>query len=436
MAGITASAPLDMERLIIESRAFTSGTIVERTGTNFTVEYVVSGVTHRLRLSGSFGYADGVPGPTSGWVSAIRYDRNGVESLLATGDLVPLPQLIEISGFINAKDIDGLFSRALNGNDVVTGSTAADVLIGLDGRDQIKGGAGNDRLEGGGGDDKLTGEAGIDTLNGGTENDTLDGGIGNDKLDGGTGNDYLYGGAGTDSMKGGAGDDTYNVDKWTTSATTARDTVVEAAGAGTDTVWSSVSYVLPTNVENLVLSEQPSGATRGNKGTGNASANVMQGNSLGNVLIGLGGKDNLLGFNGNDDLQGGAGDDFLYGGAGNDTLRGGTSAADRGKDGFVFNTPAHSTINHDKIVDFNPVDDTVHLWASAFSGVATGVSEAAFRTGAKALDPSDRIIYDKATGNLYYDADGNGSGAQQLIATIWNGTSHPTLNVTDFSVFT
>ena len=56
----------------------------------------------------------------------------------------------------------------------------------------------------------------------------------------------LNGGAGNDTMTGGAGNDTYVVDA-------AGDVVTEAAGEGTDTVQSSISYTLGANVENLTL---------------------------------------------------------------------------------------------------------------------------------------------------------------------------------------
>ena len=48
-----------------------------------------------------------------------------------------------------------------------------------------------------------------------------------------------------------------------------------------------------------------------------------------------------------------------------------------------------------------------------------------------AQDADDRILYDAATGNLYFDADGNGAGAAVLFATL---NSHPVINAGDFTV--
>jgi len=105
------------------------------------------------------------------------------------------------------------------------------------------------------------------------------------------------------AMVGGAGNNTFNVDS-------AADTVTEAAGQGTDTIISTVSYTLPNNVENLTV-----------MGYLNAK---LAGNDLNNVLTGNAG-DNVfnahfsspqpgyLGLNiGLDTLIGGAGDDLYY----------------------------------------------------------------------------------------------------------------------------
>ena len=46
------------------------------------------------------------------------------------------------------------------------------------------------------------------------------------------------------------------------------------------------------------------------------------------------------------------------------------------------------------------------------------LKKAMFWTGKAAHDASDRIIYDKASGALYYDADGTGRSAQVKIATL------------------
>jgi len=148
------------------------------------------------------------------------------------------------------------------------------------------------------GDRIVTGTGGNDVLSGGTGNDQLFGLAGNDTLNGLAGSDLLDGGTGADTMRGGLGNDTYVVDN-------SGDVVTENANEGTDTVQSSLTYTLGTNIENLSLA----GATAIN-GTGNA---------LDNVLIGNSGNNTLTGGAGNDRLDGGAGNDTMGGGTGNDT---------------------------------------------------------------------------------------------------------------------
>ena len=101
-------------------------------------------------------------------------------------------------------------------------------------------------------------------------------------------------------MAGGLGNDTYIVDN-------ASDVVTEAAGQGTDTVSTSVSYALAAGSEVETLS-----------GTG-ALGLTLTGNEFNNIVIGTGANDTLFGGIGNDTLNGGAGADAMTGGAGNDT---------------------------------------------------------------------------------------------------------------------
>lgn len=131
------------------------------------------------------------------------------------------------------------------------------------------------------------------------------------------------------------------------------------------------------------------------------------------VIHGERGNDRLYGLSGDDDLFGGAGRDILSGGRGSDYLSGGSGsdklAGGSGWDYFVFNTRP-SPGNIDRITDFNPLVDTIMLDSRAFSraGRDGWLSAAAFTTGSGARDSSDRIIYNKNTGALLYDADGVG----------------------------
>ncbi len=79
----------------------------------------------------------------------------------------------------------------------------------------------------------------------------------------------------------------------------------------------------------------------------------------------------------------------------------------------------------DKILDYAVKDDTIQLDNAIFKKLGSGtesspkkLSSKYFVTGTKAKDKNDYIVYDKAKGALYYDADGSGSGKAVLIATL------------------
>jgi serralysin len=215
------------------------------------------------------------------------------------------------------------------GANVLSGGLGRDVIIGGGGNDIINGGSGvPNELYGGTGDDtyiveertdsiiELAGE-GIDTvlsalfqinLSANVENLTYTGtgtftGVGNalgntirggtqrDVLLGGGGNDILIGGTGAaNELYGGDGDDYYILQ--------VADTVIEAVGAGNDTVDVRIlNYTLGANIENLIFG-----------GVGNFTGT---GNSLNNLIMGGAGDDVLRGGGGNDQIQGGLGHDRL-----------------------------------------------------------------------------------------------------------------------------
>jgi Ca2+-binding RTX toxin-like protein len=151
--------------------------------------------------------------------------------------------------------------------------------------------------------------------------------------------------------------------------------------------------------------------------TGTAGADSLTGSAGNDTILGLAGNDVLVGLGGNDKLDGGSGNDKLYGKEGADILTGGS-----GRDIFVFDTAIASGV--DTITDFSSRDDTIYLENAVFTGLATGrLASSAFHVGAAAHDASDRIIYDKASGALYFDADGTGAIAAELFAQITPGSA-------------
>ncbi|PVE23720.1 matrixin [Microvirga sp. KLBC 81] len=142
---------------------------------------------------------------------------------------------------------------------------------------------------------------------------------------------------------------------------------------------------------------------------GGSGSDIIIGNMIANVLKGRGGPDRLSGLEGND---------TLVGGAGMDTLLGGT-----GRDVFLFNTRPSRTTNLERLGDFSAVDDTIFLENAVFTklGMPGRLPTSAFWAGPKAHDLSDRIIYNKVSGTLYYDADGTGQAPQVLIGWLPKG---------------
>jgi serralysin len=220
-----------------------------------------------------------------------------------------------------------------------------------------------------------------------------------------TGNElsnYVTGNAGANTLDGGAGgidqlwgrggDDSYIVDS--------NDVVIEYAGQGHDIVYARASHTLSAGVEVEVLGTVDNNATTAINLTGNELANYVTGNAGANTI------------------DGGAGSDYLQGRGGADT--------------FAFTT-ALGPNNVDQIADFVSGTDRIALDDAVFAGMGGpgGLTTTAFFAGAAAHDSDDRIIYNQATGQLFYDADGNGAGAAVLFGLV---AGLPNLTAADFTV--
>ncbi|WP_292556451.1 calcium-binding protein [Methylobacter sp.] len=203
----------------------------------------------------------------------------------------------------NVENLTLTGTSAINGtgntlDNVIVGNTAANVLNGGLGADTMSGGAGNDTYIVDNSDDVVveSTNAGIDTVQASTtyalsdnvENLTLTG-IAN--IDG-TGNaldNVITANSGVNVLAGLGGNDAYYVGNTS-------DIVLENVDEGNDRVFSTATYMLSNNVENLTLT-----GTSSINGTGNALDNIITGNSGANIL------------------DGGAGADTMAGGAGDDT---------------------------------------------------------------------------------------------------------------------
>ncbi len=253
-----------------------------------------------------------------------------------------------INGDQNPDNVNDTLTGDLDGTpdgDIINGLKGDDTLFGLDANDELNGGIGNDSLVGGDGADVLFGNEDADTLLGGAGSDRLNGGDGVDNMTGGADNDVYF----VDATLG-------QPDPITGEATQVVDQVTESANEGIDTVQSSATYTLTTNVENLILI--------GDliiDGTGNGIGNNITGSSAVNTLSGLGGNDILEGGGGDDTLLGGDGNDDLDGGQGIDNLVGGL-----GDDLYIIDDRNNDGIADDIIVEAagGGVDDTVNTFIS------------------------------------------------------------------------
>jgi len=290
----------------------------------------------------------------------------------------------------------GFGTDTLRNIEHLIGSAYNDVFIGTSGNNHFNGGAGYDAVSYANATGGVTVNLTLSTAqNTGFGTDTL---LNIEHLIGSAYDDTFTGTAGTNYLNGGAGFDTVRyVNLGGVTVNLGLTTAQNTGGGGVDTL---------RNIEALI------------------------GTNYNDTLIGDTGNNRLDGYAGNDTINGNAGDDLIRGGGGNDTLTGGS-----GLDIFRFDVAPNASTNLDTLTDFNATDDTIQLENAVFTLLtSTGTLAAGnFSNTGTAADADDYIVYNPATGALYYDADGNGAGAAVQFALLGT-TVHPTITAADFVV--
>ncbi|MGX7895559.1 M10 family metallopeptidase [Tsuneonella sp. HG222] len=299
------------------------------------------------------------------------------------------------------------------------GGGGADLIIGNSANNRLTGNGGNDALFGGTGADTLIGGAGIDTAS--YENDeggvfvnlSLGRGYGNasfgdtyDSIENVIGtayNDFVIGDPGVNRLDGAGGDDTI-------IGAVGADVII--GGSGFD--WASYEDNSGVVFINLTLAKGYNNAAEGDTYEG---VEHLVGGLMDDFFIGNDGANRLNGAMGADTLLGAGGADvFMF------TYAPGATS--------IWGNP-----NVDLILDFATGVDRIELSAAAFPGLPVGTLAAgAFWAGTAAHDGDDRILYDAASGKLFFDPDGTGGQAALLFAVLGE-TSHPAaIAASDFVV--
>ncbi|MFM7272245.1 MAG: calcium-binding protein, partial [Gammaproteobacteria bacterium] len=195
-------------------------------------------------------------------------------------------------------------------------------------------------------------------------------------------------------------------------------------GARIETIESGENFTLPSRLRDADLKLTGSAV----EGGGNDFENGILGNEGGNLLRGYAGRDTLAGGPGDDTLDGGAGNDRLFSG--------------QGADVFALSYPGDA----DFIGDFSAGEDRFSLNLRVFRGIegADGgiLAPGLFHSAAGAREAPDatvRIVYDSASGALWYDADGASGKPDDLpplqIAQLGDHAA-PALSASDFTLST
>ena len=352
--------------------------------------------------------------PTSDVRAQIVDPRNMAQSFAGTG-------------------VDDQFGGTIY-NDVLTGAAGHDRLWGYHGNDTLTGGSGNDILDGGSGTDMAVfpGKCSQYTITGDGKSATVTGEDGTDTLrdirilrfddkivalSNATPTGLSLNRSNSILME----NTPFRAEVGTLSATDADGdeltyTLLPGSSSSFDISGNKLVVTGPLDFETQPTHQVMIQASDGLGGVSSLAVSITVTNDIETTPF------TIRGTSRADLLSGEAGNDTIFGSSANDTLSGGA-----GKDIFVFDSRLNKSTNVDKILDFKSKDDSFYLDNKFFTklGKGTPTKPVKFKSdmfveSTKAKDKEDRIVYDKKTGSLYYDADGTGKTAQVKIATISN----------------
>ena len=377
---------------------------------------------------------------------------------------------------------DALYGE--DGNDKLYGGTATDQLFGGLGKDVLDGGVGSDVMRGGAGNDiyivndfqdatiekskkgtdlvkssishilasnienlELTGTASTlgrgnglaNTITGNMGNNTLDGMEGNNVLRGGAGNDLLMGTFGVNIFKGGSGNDTVSYENIAGTQAFGDIYGIQVAIGGAGSIGYGATGDIFSSIENINGSAYKDEIVYFNYGTafGNGGDDLIR-MEAGGYADGGSGSDTLH-LKGNGLVFGGNGADTIICSNGSvDIFAGDGSGVDLifldGGSGRVHLSNDVANASGDKVYGFSIGTDKLAISRLAF-GIGATLETSVLKVDQAAEGSSPQFLYSTLTGTLGFDADGNGSSPEIVLATLQLSEAQsiaPVLSLSDF----
>lgn len=370
---------------------------------------------------------------TSGSIEKVTFLIKGEPVLSATNVSVSLQDFIAAG----AQDPANFVSILLNEGSYLFGGKGNDILYSEEPA-RFFGGKGNDAFfddldqvnhyDGETGSDTVVYEGDINTLFGVTAS-LLNPADNKEEAEGDTyrsienlvGTDYddtLIGNARANTLGGSIGDDTLVGDRGADKL---------RGGEGTD--YASYQTTIAVNGFGVVASLATPLSNQGD----------AKGDTYDSIegLIGSSGKDTLTGDTHDNIIIGASGDDVIDGSGGNDELWGDSEEFGvDGDDTFVFSGQG-TAADLRRIMDFD-VFDHIELSRSGFGlhiqyQLTLGTTLIIAHANPVATTNSPTFLVEQSSGNLFFDADGNGAGAAALIANV-QFHSQEYLDLNDFQI--